>query len=198
MLIRLNNLLDHLLAVTEIVVLELGGHGHFLVVFRTGAASPAHRVHGRPAPNEVNGAAKLLFLAHRQLDGNGIAVQSPPDGVEGSLVAGAHTVHLVDEADAGNGVGVSLPPNGFRLRLHSGHCVKNNNTAVKYAQRTLHFGGEIYMPRGVDDIDPAVLPLGSGGGSRYGNAPLSFLGHPVHCGGPVIHAAHPVDAACSV
>ena len=51
------------------------------------------------------------------------------------------------------------------------------------------------MAGGVDDVDPVFLPVGGGGRGCDCDTPFLFLGHPVHRGIAVIHAAGAVNAS---
>src|SRR5271156_3187902 len=105
----------------------------------------------------------------------------------------ADAVHLVDEGDAWNAILIGLAPDCFRLRLHSGHCVKNGYCSVEYAQRALYFNGKINVSRRIDNVDAVrfveALP-GSGRRSRRDrDAALALLLHPVHYRGAFVHFA---------
>jgi hypothetical protein len=74
------------------------------------------------------------------------------------------------------------------LRLDSAHGTENKNGPVKNPQGTLHFDGEIHMPRGVDDVDPVTLPFAMGCSRLDGDSPFLFQFHGIHFG------AHPILA----
>ena len=79
--------------------------------------------------------------------------------------------------------------------MNTGHGVQNHNASIQHPQAALHFGGEVHVTRGVDDVHHVVLPVGGGGGGGDGDTPFPFLGHPVHCSGPFVHPSHLSDAA---
>src|SRR5271156_825489 len=93
-----------------------------------------------------------------------------------------------------NAMLVGLAPDCFRLRLHTGHCVKNRHRSVEYAQRAFHFHSEIHVSRRIDNVDAVrfveALP-GSGRRSRRDrDAALALLLHPVHYRGAFVHFAN--------
>jgi hypothetical protein len=51
------------------------------------------------------------------------------------------------------------------------------------------------MSRGIDDIDPVILPETGGGGGGDGDPSFLFLFHPIHGCGPLIHLPNPVGNA---
>ena len=195
-LVRLDDLFDHFLAIVVVGLLvfgrnrhQFGGIGH--VVAPIG-------IHDGLAFNQIDHAAKFVLGPDGHLHRNGVAFQPASNGLDGALVGSADPVHLVDEADAGNVVGVGLAPHGFRLGLHAGHGVQHHDAAVEDAQAPFHFGGEVHVAGGVDDVDLVVAPVGRGCGGGDGDAPFLLLRHPVHGRGALIHAADLADATGEV
>ena len=148
-----------------------------------------------PAAQQVNHPDKGILFADGQLDGDRIGLQAAFYRIDGTGITGPHPIHLVDETDARHHIGIGLPPHRFRLGLHPGHGVQYHNAAVQHPQAALHLGGKIHMARGVNDVDPVVVPLGGGGGGGNGNAPFPFLGHPVHGRSSLVHSADLMDPA---
>src|SRR6202035_3067481 len=70
---------------------------------------------------------------------------------------------------------------------HAGHGVEDGHRAVEHAQGALDLHREVHVARGVDDVDPIVLPAAGGGGRGDGDAALLLLDHPVHGGGALVH-----------
>ena len=69
-------------------------------------------------------------------------------------------VELVQEDEARNLVFVGLAPDGLALRLHPVQAIEDDHGAIEDAERALHLGGEIHVPRRVDELE-AVAPRGS-------------------------------------
>ena len=195
-LVRLDDLLDHLLAVVIVGLLVFRRHGDQLR--RVGDVVAAVGIHNGLALNEIDHAAKLVLCPDGYLHRNGVSFQPASNGLDGALVGRAHPVHLVHEADAGNVVGVGLAPDGFRLGLHASDGVQDHDAAVQDAQAPFHLGGEVHVAGGVDDVDLVVAPVGRGGGGGDGDAPFLLLRHPVHGRGALIHAADLADATGEV
>ena len=86
-------------------------------------------------------------------------------------------------------VAVGLTPDRLGLRLDARHRAEHRDRAVEHAQRALDLGGEVDVPRRVDDVDPVVAPEAGrrGGGDR--DAALLLLHHPVHGRGAVVDLA---------
>ncbi len=78
---------------------------------------------------------------------------------------------------------VCLAPDCFRLRLYPAFCAHDCHRSVENPKRPLDLDREIHMSRGIDDVNPVVLPKAGCrcGGDCY--SALLFLLHPVHrCG----------------
>ena len=195
-LVRLDDLLDHLLAIVVVGPLVFGRHRHQFR--RVGHVVAAVGIHNGLAFNQIDHAAKFVLSPDRYLHRNGVSFQPASNGLDGALVGRADPVHLVHEADAGHVVGVRLAPDGFRLGLHAGNGVKNHDAAVEDAQAAFHLGGEVHVAGGVNDVDLVVAPVGGGGGGGDGDAPFLLLRHPVHGRCALIHAAHLADATGEV
>src|SRR5690606_28084348 len=92
----------------------------------------------------------------------------------------ADTVHLVHEDDPRNGVLVELAVDGLALRLSPGNGVDRKDRAIEHAEGSLDLGGEVDVPRRVDQVDLATFPFEVRGGRADRNAALLLLLHEVH------------------
>jgi hypothetical protein len=89
---------------------------------------------------------------------------------------------------------VSLPPNCFGLGLYASTEQKTATARPKHGGNVRLYR-EIDMSRGIDDIDPVILPETGGGGGGDGDPSLLFLLHPIHGCRALIHLSHPVGDA---
>ncbi len=131
--------------------------------------------------NEVNNASKESFRANRQLNGNGVALQTIVHHIQHAVKIRAHDVHLVDVRHSGNAILISLSPNCFRLRLNTTLGAENRHRTVEHAERTLNLHCEVHMSRGIDDVDSMAFPVASRSSGSDGDTSLLLLRHPVHC-----------------
>src|SRR6185295_12129113 len=126
--------------------------------------------------------SKLVFLSDGNLYRDGLGIEALAEGIDGVLEIGAHFINLVDKTNSGDAVLIGLTPDFFRLRLHSMHRVKHSHGAIQNTQRPLHFGGEVHVAGGINNVDPNVAPGAGGGGGSNRDAALLLLLHPVHGG----------------
>ena len=81
------------------------------------------------------------------------------------------------------------PPQGAGVALDAVGAADNQHGVVQHGQGALHLGGEVHMPRGVqqgeDGVPPGELRLLG----EDGDAPLPLLGVGVQKGVPVVHPA---------
>ena len=148
-------------------------------IFRAdGFVLPDDRLH----LDEIDHAAKFVFLSDGNLNRDWLGVEALAEGIDGMLEIGAHLVNLVDEANSRDAVFIGLAPDFFRLRLHAMHRVKYRDRAVEHAQRPLDFGRKIHVAGRINNIDANVAPGAGRGGGGDGDAALLLLLHPVHGG----------------
>ena len=72
------------------------------------------------------------------------------------------------------------------------------DSTVEDTQGTFNFGCEVYVAWCIDDVDLAVLPLGSCSCRSDRNATFLFLCHPVHLGGTVVCLTDLVYLTCVI
>ena len=136
--------------------------------------------------DQVDNALKGVLTADRQLNRNGVALETLIDHIQHAVEVRAHNVHFIDINHTRNMVFVSLTPNGFRLRLNTALGAKNGNGTVQNTKRTLHFNGEVNVAGRVDNIDTVLFPETGGRSGGDGNPSLLLLRHPVHGGIAVV------------
>ena len=93
-----------------------------------------------------------------------------------------------------------LPPDGLALSLDAFDCREDHDRTVEHAERPLDLGGEVDVPRCVDDIDGdrlAVegLPVAGNGRGDDGDAPFPLLCQVIGGGVALVDVSHPVDLA---
>ena len=161
------------------------------------------------AIDEVDNAVELVFRTDRDLEADGLRLQAVADHVHAAEEVGADAVHLVDEADTGHAVTVGLAPHGFRLGLHACHAAEHHDGAVKHAERTFHFSGEVNVPGSINNVQLEIfafehfadtfilhlLPVGGNSSGGNGDTAFAFLLHPVGRGGTVMGFTNLVNHA---
>src|SRR5690606_32123986 len=150
--------------------------------------------HNGVVRDEVDHPTEHVAFANRDLHGNRVGLEALAHLVDGVLKVGPGAVHLVDEGDTRHVVFVHLPPHRLALRLHAADGTEERHGPVEDAQGTLHLYGEVYVARGVDDVDAVVLPEAGRRSARNGDAALFLLLHPVHRRAAFMDFAHAVQA----
>ena len=150
---------------------------------------------GRAHLDEVDHAAEVLLLAHRQLHRHRAGAEAVDHRLHGGEEVRAGAVHLVDEGDARNAVAVGLPPDRLGLRLDAGDGVEDGDRAVEHAQAALHLDRKVHVPGRIDDVDTKIAPLGRRRSRGDRDPALLLLRHPVHHRGALVDLAHLVGAA---
>ena len=131
------------------------------------------------APDHVDHAAEVPFLADGQRDADRVRTQLAPDLADDPVEIGARAVHLVDQGDDGHMIFLGLTPDRLGLGLNFAHGAEDRHGAVQDPQGALHLGGEVHVSGSVDDVDLAAFPMAGDGGGGDGDAPLPLLLHPV-------------------
>jgi hypothetical protein len=96
---------------------------------------------------------KRSFGADRHLYGDRVRAQAVDNHLYRALIRRTHAVHFVDKTDPRNAIPVGLAPDCLALRFDPLDGIKDDHTTIQHAQRALHFGGKIDMPRCIDEID---------------------------------------------
>jgi hypothetical protein len=152
------------------------GDGDLLALIASKAAHGlVDQVHDRPLDGHTHG--------HR------VAAEALAHGLHGALIAGARSIHLVDEEQPGDVEAAGLAPHGLGLGLHPAHRIQDDDRAVEHPHRPLHLDGEVHMARGVNDLDEVVPPRALGHSTRDGDAVGPLLLHEVHMGRPIVDLA---------
>ena len=136
--------------------------------------------------HQVDDTLKGILRADRQLNRNGIALQTVLHHLDDPIEIGAHDIHLIDIGHSRHVIFVSLAPYGFRLRLHAALGAQNCYRAIQYSQRALHLYGKVNVAGGVDDVDTMFLPEAGSSGGGNGDTSLLLLRHPVHGSSTVV------------
>lgn len=138
---------------------------------RVGSRAPDQRPHA----DEVHRPGETVLLPDGQLDDQRNDAEPLLYGRDRLVEIGADAVHLVDEHDARHAVAVGLSPYRLALRFDARDGVEHRDRAVEYAQRALHFVGEVDVSGCVDQVDAVVVPRTADGGGEDGDATVSLL-----------------------
>ena len=140
-------------------------------------------------PNQIDHARHGVFGPDRQLENQGICAQPMLDLIDHRMKVRADAIQFIDKDNAGHAVFVRLPPHGLRLWFDSTHSTEDDDSAVQHAQAALHLGGEIHVAGRINDIDLMLVPVAGNGRRGNGDAPLTFLRHPVGDSRPFVYLA---------
>ena len=77
-------------------------------------------------------------------------------------------------------VAIGLSPYRLGLRFDASDRIEDRDRAVQHPQGALHLGGEVNVPRSIDDVYPMVVPEAGGSSRGDCDASLPLLHHPVH------------------
>eukprot|EP00042_Codosiga_hollandica_P038086 m.306022 g.306022 ORF g.306022 m.306022 type:complete len:541 (-) comp55303_c1_seq1:42-1664(-) len=105
-------------------------------------------------------------------------------------------VHLVHEHDGADALGDGLAQHSLSLHAHTADAVDDDQSTVGHAERSRHFGREIDVPGGVDQVDEESLAINGlldegdvlvgqlvvqrDGGGLDGDAAVLLVGASVH------------------
>ncbi len=90
------------------------------------------------------------------------------------------------------------PPKGTGVALDAVGAADDQHGAVQHPQDPLHFGGEVHMPRGVQQGNGGVLPGQLRLLGKDGDAPLPLLSVGVQKGVPMVHPAQPAHRPAEI
>ena len=148
--------------------------------------------------DQVDNTYEALLGADGQYNWHRVRAQFFADVIDDTVEVGSGAIHLVDEGDARDAVLLCLAPDGLRLGLHSTHGAEECHGPVKHAERPLHLGREVDVPRRIDDVDLVVLPVRGCRSRCNGDASLLLLDHPVHRRLAVMDLAQPMGSTREV
>ncbi len=191
---KLIKLLEHLPAPQLGVVGDLGGKFVFndlLALFLEGEI-----LHLDQVDHPAEGVVQVRRTgAAGNLHGNGIVPQAVADLFKRRVEVGAFAVQLVDKGNPRHLVLVGLPPDGFALGLDAFAGAEDHHAAVEHAQAALHFGGEVDVPRRVDEVDRHLAPQKTHASGINGDAALALFLVEVGLGRAFVHVAHAMGHA---
>ena len=84
--------------------------------------------------NKVNDTLEIVFCTDRELNRNGITLESILHHVNNTIEVGTHDVHLIYISHTGYLVVISLTPNGLRLGLNTALSTENCYRAIEYTE----------------------------------------------------------------
>ena len=127
------------------------------------------RFHG----DEINDAAKILFLADGELEGNNGPAEDLGERIEGTLETGEFAIHPGENKGAGNIVFNAVIPDFFGGDLHADMGVDGNERGVGGDEGSLGFRDERAVAGQVDEIDFDFIGAHGGGPFGVGEAGLN-------------------------
>ena len=131
--------------------------------------------------NQVDNTCEVVFSTDWQLHCDCIVAQTFSDLFNYAQEVCTGSVHFIYISQSWYAVCVSLTPYSFRLWLYTTYCTENPNGAVQYAQGTFNFYCEVYVTRGVDDVQTVTLPFSCCSSGSDSDTTFLLLNHPVHC-----------------
>ena len=145
--------------------------------------------------DQINDPFEICFSTDRQLNSNGVSLQTVFHHLYAVQEICTSRIHLVDESDTRYMVVFCLTPNRFGLRFYPAFGGENSNRTIEYAQGTFNFYREVNVPRSIDDVDTMSFPMSRRSSGRDRNATFLFLGHPVHGSSAIMNFADFMNSA---
>ena len=117
-----------------------------------------------------------LLVGEGQHEGDGAhGGEEPPHLGEGGVEIRPFPVQLADEGQPGKGIPPGAAPDHFGLGLHTAEGAEDRHGAVHDPQGALHLGGEVDVPRRIQDGVLTAFPGAGDGGAHDGDAPFPLL-----------------------
>ena len=107
----------------------------------------------------------------------------------------ARQVHLVDEQERRNLIPFQQIPQRPGVALDAVGAGDHQHGAVQHLQRPLHFGGKVYMARGVQQRHTGLPQFQHRLLGKDGNAPLPLHGVGVQKGVLMVHPPQTADGS---
>ena len=104
-------------------------------------------------------------------------------------------VELVDVNYARDFRVVGVAPVGLGLGFYAAGATKHADAAVENLERAVDFDREVYVARGVDDVEAVVFPETGRRCGLDGDAPFLLLVHEVRGRRSIVNLANLVDFA---
>src|SRR3989338_2746894 len=101
---------------------------------------------------------EIRFGADGQLDSYGVRPETFFDRVVGFFKVGPHSIEFIDKTNSRNIILIGLAPHCFRLGFDTCYTIKYDDASIKDSERPFNFNSEIYVPRGVNNVDPRFIP----------------------------------------
>ena len=125
-------------------------------------AAAVRQEHVRLLRDEIDDAAKRFFLADRKLNRDDGPAERCMNRLQRALEAGALAIEAIDDHQARQPGLFGGLPGLFRLHLHAGDRIDDENGRIGDAQRRARVGEKVGDARRVDEVDLRLVPLGVG------------------------------------
>ena len=135
---------------------------------------------------EVNNTLEMLALTDRHLEKQGLDTQKSLNGFCRSLDWRSYFVKFIDETNFGSTSLFCLSPYFDSLCLYSFSAVEDGDCSIEYSEAAHDFSWEVYVTRGIDEVDLALIPAEADGCWSDGDSSFPFLFEVVHGGGTFI------------
>ena len=107
----------------------------------------------------------------------------------------ARQIHLVDEQKRGHLISLQQIPQCPGVALYAVSTGDHQHGAVQHLQRSLHFGGKVYMAGGVQQRHTGLPQFQHRLLGKDGNAPLPLHGVGVQKGVLMVHPPQTADGS---
>ena len=107
----------------------------------------------------------------------------------------ARQIHLVDEQECGHLIPLQQVPQRPGMALYAVSTGDHQHGAVQHLQRPLHFGGKVYMARGVQQRHPGISQFQHRLLGENGDAPLALHGVGIQKSVLMVHPAQAADGS---
>ena len=146
--------------------------------------------------DQVDHAFEFVLGPDRDLGRHHVRPERLLELLERAEEVGALAIEHVDEQHARNIELCGTRPQPARRDLHAHDGVDDEHSRLAYAQRAQRIGDEARVPRRVEQVDLAFLPLERVERGRDRHLPRLLVGIGVRHGGPLRNRAQPGGDPC--
>ena len=156
----------------------------FLIIVRIG-------FHG----GQINHPGEAVLGADGEGAERDLPAQTLPDAFDSLFKIRPFPVHPADEEKTGKIEFIRVFPDLFRLKFDAPDGIDEDHRPVNDSEAALRIKSEIGIARGVDEVDPVLVPIDMVCGGADGDMSLLFLRLIIHRRGSLVDAAGPIRLA---